>query len=141
MTPSSWGPGVAGRGVLRAVADGGRVADPEQVGELERVASAGLGFAEEPVGAQLLRGWPSPLAWDEDGEIDDPAAGPAEWWRRSGRTTIPSAELVEDAEFARATGYRSLNERAMRPGVSLDRLEHAYMRAGRRQALAEREAG
>ena len=38
-------------------------------------------------------------------------------------------------------GYHSLNERAMRPGVSRDRLEHAYMRAGRRQVLAQREAG
>jgi len=49
---------------------------------------------------------------------------------------------VEDAEFVRQHGgYHSLNERAMRLGVSRDRLEHAYMRAGRRQALAEeREA-
>lgn len=28
----------------------------EQVGELERVAATGLGFAEEPVGAQFVRG-------------------------------------------------------------------------------------
>jgi len=41
---------------LGAVADGGGVADPEQVGELERVTAAGLGLAEEPVSAQLLRG-------------------------------------------------------------------------------------
>ena len=82
-----------------------------------------------------------PLAWDEP-EIDDPAAWPAEGWRRGGRTTAPAEQLVEDAEFVRQHGgYHSLNERAMRLGVSRDRLEHAYMRAGRRQALAEREAG
>jgi hypothetical protein len=46
-------PGWAGRG---AVADGGGVTDPEQAGELERVTVAGLGLAEEPVGAQILRG-------------------------------------------------------------------------------------
>jgi hypothetical protein len=34
---------------LGAVADGGGVADAEQVGELERVAAAGLGFSQEPV--------------------------------------------------------------------------------------------
>jgi hypothetical protein len=87
------------------------------------------------------RGWPVPLAWDEP-EIDDPAAGPAEGWRRSERTTIPAEELVEDAEFVRQAGdHRSLNARAMRLGISRDRLEHAYMRAGRRQAQDEREAG
>jgi len=88
-------------------------------------------------------GWPPPLAGDEDGEIDDPNAGPAPGWRRSGRQTIPSAELVEDAEFVRRHGgCRSLKERAMRLGVSRDRLEHAYARAGRRQAAGtEREAG
>jgi hypothetical protein len=41
---------------LSAVADGGRIADPEQAGEPERVAAAGAGFIEQPVGAQLLRG-------------------------------------------------------------------------------------
>jgi len=87
------------------------------------------------------RDWPVPLAWDEP-EIDDPAAGPAEDWRRGSRTTIPAAGLVEDAEFVRQGGHRSLNERAMRLGVSRDRLEHAYMRAGRRQTeTEEREAG
>jgi hypothetical protein len=48
--------GVAGRCCrfkLGAVADGGGVADPGQVGELERVAAAGVGFAEQPVGAQV----------------------------------------------------------------------------------------
>ena len=55
------------------------------------------------------RGWPVPLAWDEP-EIDDQAAGPAEGWRRSERTTIPAEELVEDAEFVRQAGdHRSLN--------------------------------
>ncbi len=87
------------------------------------------------------RGWPVPLAWDEP-EVDDPAAGPAEGWRRSGRTTVPAEQLVEDAEFVRQHGgHGSLNERAMRLGVSRDRLEHAYARAGRRQAeITEREA-
>ena len=85
------------------------------------------------------RDWPVPMAWDEP-EIDDAAAGPAEGWRRNSRATIPAEQLVEDAEFVRQHGgYSSLNERAMRLGVSRDRLEHAYMRAGRR--LAEREAG
>jgi hypothetical protein len=38
---------------LRAVADGGGVADPEQAGELKRVTSAGKGFVQQPVDAQL----------------------------------------------------------------------------------------
>ena len=86
------------------------------------------------------RGWPVPMAWDEP-EIDDPGAGPAAGWRRSSRRTIPAEELVEDAEFARATGYGSPNAQAMRLGISRDRLDTARMRVGRRQAQDEREAG
>ncbi len=86
------------------------------------------------------RDWPLPLAWDDD-MIDDPAAKPAEGWRRSERTTFRSADLVEDAEFVREAGdYRTPNEIAVRLGVSRDRLDHAYIRAAR-QAGAEREAG
>ena len=46
------------------------LADPEQVGEPERVASAGLGFTEKPVGAQVLRG----DAWPAHGGLDVAAA-------------------------------------------------------------------
>ena len=86
------------------------------------------------------RDWPVPMAWDEEA-LDDPAGGPAEDWRRGGRTTVRAEDLVEDAEFVRQHGHQSLNERAMRLGVSRDRLEHAYKRAGSRQAQDEREAG
>jgi hypothetical protein len=86
-------------------------------------------------------GWAPPLAWDDD-ELDEPGAVPAEGWRRSDRTTIRSADLVEDARFVReAGGYRTQAEVAMRLGVSRDRLDHAYIRAGDRQAETEREAG
>jgi hypothetical protein len=77
------------------------------------------------------RDWALPLAWDDDA-IDDPAAKPAEGWRRSERTSVRSADLVEDAEFVREAGdYRTPNEIAMRLGVSRDRLDHAYIRAAR----------
>src|SRR6266496_3903794 len=46
-------PGARHRDLLQlsAVADGGGVADPEQVGEPERVTSAGKGFIQQPIGA------------------------------------------------------------------------------------------
>jgi len=121
---------------VRALYDGLWDASPDESTHRGRIsASRARNYARE-------RGWPPPLGWDEP-EIDDPAAGPAEGWRRGGRTTIRSAELVEDAEFVRRHGgHRSLNQRAMRLGVSRDRLEHAYARAGSRQAAGtEREAG
>ena len=87
------------------------------------------------------RDWALPMAWDEEA-LDDPDAGPAESWRRSERTTIRSADLAEDADFVRsAGGCRTQNEVAMRLSVSQDRLDHACMRVGARQAANEREAG
>ena len=41
---------------LGAVADGGGVTDPEQVGEGQRVAAGGVGFGQQPVGAQAAGG-------------------------------------------------------------------------------------
>ena len=87
------------------------------------------------------RDWALPMAWDDEA-LDDPDAGLAEGWRRSDPTTIRSADLAEDAEFVRsAGGCRTQNEVALRLGVSRDRLDHACMRAGARQAANEREAG
>src|SRR6266571_1073549 len=48
---------LAGWAGLGAVADGGGVTDPEQVGELERVTPAGKSFVQEPVGAQVNSYW------------------------------------------------------------------------------------
>jgi hypothetical protein len=69
-------------------------------------------------------GWAPPLAWDDD-QIDDPHAKPAQGWKRSARTTRPSAELAEDAaELFRREGYTRENA-AARLGVSLPALQSA----------------
>ncbi len=49
------------------------------------------------------RDWALPLAWDDDA-IDDPAAKPAEGWRRSERTSFRLADVPE-ATDARARGW------------------------------------
>lgn len=87
------------------------------------------------------RGWPVPLAWDDD-EIDQEDARPAAGWRPTGTTQMRAADLVEDAEFVREHGgYRlaPAGEVAMRLGVSRDRLEHAQARQ-RRYAARDMEA-
>jgi hypothetical protein len=38
---------------LGPVADGGRVADPEQMGGPERIAAGGAGFAQQPASAKI----------------------------------------------------------------------------------------
>ena len=89
------------------------------------------------------RGWAVPAAWDEE-ELDAPDGKPADGWQRSGRTTIRSADLVEDAEFVRQAGGYELagnGEVAMRLGVPKDRLEKAYERTRAREVMADREAG
>ncbi|MCL2586095.1 MAG: hypothetical protein FWE35_26980, partial [Streptosporangiales bacterium] len=46
-------------------------------------------------------GWPPPAAWDDD-RIDDPAAEPADGWRRRPRNRLKGAELAAEArELAR----------------------------------------
>ena len=86
-------------------------------------------------------GWAPPMAWDDD-EIDREDARPAEGWRRNGRHTIRSADLIEAAEFVRETGgYRQAPDEAVasRLGVTREVLAQAYSR--QRTALAELEAG
>jgi hypothetical protein len=138
--------------IRRALADQQSVA-PELAGDVARAYDA-LWAKEPPRATERERaaadahqehaqrcGWAPPLAWDDD-EIDLDGARPADGWQRSGRHTIPAAELVEDAEWVREQGgYRLApnSEVAMRLGVSRDLLEHAYHR--RRARDADREAG
>jgi DNA-binding CsgD family transcriptional regulator len=82
----------------------------------------------------VRRGWPLPLAWDDD-TIDDPAAGPAEGWRRGLQGT--SAGLAEDAAELMARGL-DRNQAAERLGVKRDTLDTAIARA-RRAAEAARD--
>jgi transcriptional regulator with XRE-family HTH domain len=77
------------------------------------------------------RGWPPPLAWDDD-TIDDPAARPAA--PTGGRR---SRELWQDSEELRAQGL-PLGEIADRLGVSLTALKRARERA---QDRRRRDAG
>lgn len=56
-------------------------------------------------------GWPPPLAWDDD--IDDPAAKPADGWKRTAR--IPAAGRAEDA--------RELLSLGVLPDVIAERFE------------------
>ncbi len=92
------------------------------------------------------RGWAPPLAYDDD-LIDLPEGEPEPGWKRSGRTTIRSADLAEDVAWLREQdGYRhaSARELAVRLGVSKDRLEHSLRRAREasgREPAAELEAG
>jgi len=87
------------------------------------------------------RGWVPPLAWDDD-KIDDPAARPAEGWKRSARKTHRSAELAEDAAELLAQGS-TREQAAERLGVKLAALEQTLLRTRQReagQAVAEHEA-
>jgi hypothetical protein len=84
-------------------------------------------------------GWPPPMAYDDD-TIDLPDGDPAPGRKRTGRTTIPAADLAEDARWLRQDGgYRHATpaELAMRLGVTKSALDKALARASR----DEREAG
>jgi len=85
------------------------------------------------------RGWAPPMAYDDD-TIDLPDGRPTPGWRRTSRTTIPAADLAEDARWLRQHGgYRHATpaELAMRLGVTRAALDKALVRA----AQTEREAG
>lgn len=100
--------------------------------------------ADAVAGLARTRGWPPPLAWEDD-QIDNPQGRPVADWRRSGRVTIPSADLVEDADFVRTMGGYAdadLGVVAMRLGVNKARLEKAISRQRSAQSGGrELEAG
>jgi hypothetical protein len=73
-------------------------------------------------------GWPLPMAWDDD-TIDDPAARPADDWKRGARGT--SAGLAEDAAELLARGL-DRNAAAARLEVKRDTLDAAIARSARR---------
>lgn len=89
-------------------------------------------------------GWVPPLAWDDE-QIDKPDGEPVPDWRRSARVSIPSADLLEDADFVRAMGgYADADVGlvASRLGISRARLEKALSRQRQAQARGqELEAG
>jgi hypothetical protein len=89
------------------------------------------------VGASLAaanaarRGWPPPLAWDDD-EIDDPAASPHPWKRPPHwRSEDLVAEYLELARW----GY-SRKAAAARLGTTKDAIEKAVVRVRDKQAAA-----
>jgi hypothetical protein len=77
-------------------------------------------------------GWPPLAAWDDE-TIGDPAATPAEGWKRSGRTTWLSHELVAEAEELARQGY-DRKDAAERLGTTRDAVEKAYTRTRNRAA-------
>ena len=77
------------------------------------------------------RGWPPPLAWDDD-TIDDPGSSPGPW-RRSGRRR--SRDLAADARELAACGY-TRTQVAQRLGISRDALDKAISRAAHRERAA-----
>lgn len=77
------------------------------------------------------RGWPPPLAWDDD-TIDDPDARPQPWQRPTRRR---SDDLVADAAELGGLGYTRA-QMAQRLGISRDALDKAISRAGRRERAA-----
>ncbi len=78
------------------------------------------------------RNWAPLAAWD-DGDIDNPAAKPADGWRRPERRTRPGAELLAEADELARMGL-DRNQAAERLGVSRDALDAAYSRAARKEA-------
>ncbi|MGH3402779.1 MAG: hypothetical protein ACRDRJ_09785 [Streptosporangiaceae bacterium] len=110
--------------------------------------------AGEAAAYAVHKSWAPPLAWDDD-LIDLPDAQPEPGWRRGSSTQRRAVDLVEDVEFVRERGgYRdaSLEQVAMRLGVSRNRLDVAHRRARRyaardaasragREAELEAEAG
>jgi hypothetical protein len=79
------------------------------------------------------RGWPPPMAWDDD-TIDDPAASPAQGWRRGLQGT--SAGLAEDAAELLARGL-DRNQVAERLGRKRDAVDTALARTARRTEALE----
>jgi hypothetical protein len=94
-------------------------------------------------------GWAPPMAWDDD-QIDLPAGRPAPGWKRTSLDRR-AADLAEDVEFLRDTGYRQAPAEvlALRLGMPKDTLQQALHRhahrtreaARQRQADREPEAG
>jgi transcriptional regulator with XRE-family HTH domain len=77
------------------------------------------------------RGWPPPLAWDDDA-IDDPDARPEPWQRSC---LHRSRDLVADARELAARGY-TRTQAAQRLGISRGALDKAISRAARRERAA-----
>lgn len=67
------------------------------------------------------KGWPPPMAWDDD-TIGDPGAGPAEGWQRTGR--LRPAEVAEEARELLRFAYGPEDEHAR---------EHVAERLGMRR--------
>jgi hypothetical protein len=79
------------------------------------------------------RGWPPPMAYDDD-LIDLPGGAAAPGWQRGTRTKRRWADFAEDIAFVREHGgYRQapLAVVAMRLGVTRAALEQAHSRATR----------
>lgn len=76
----------------------------------------------------LKKGWPSPLAWDDN--IDDPQAVP-----ETGKKTSRTAAIVEDADELRRAGegWGAIESKV---GVSLQRVEMARQRLRRTTGAA-----
>jgi len=86
------------------------------------------------------RGWPPPMAYDDD-LIDLPEGDAEPGWQPTSKASHRSADLAEDAAWVREHGgYRhaSLAVVAMRLGVTHAALEQANIRA--RQASPQAEA-
>lgn len=76
------------------------------------------------------QGWAPPLAWDDD-TLDDPAAEPAQGWRRTHINR--AADLAAEAAELTAQGYTRA-QAAERIGISRAALDKALARSARRAA-------
>lgn len=91
---------------------------PPNVGHRDKISvSRSLRYASE-------HGWVPPLAWDDD-EIDDPAAVPADGWRRKRRR--PPRELAAEGRELLRFGY-DRNQAAERIDVSRSYLDTVLAR-------------
>jgi hypothetical protein len=103
---------------------------PGQPGNARQQALAAAARAEANA-----RRWVPALAWDDD-EIDDPAASPADNWRRSKSTRWKTADLVaEYKDLARTQGY-DRDGAAERLGVTRNTLDQALLRHRKAEELA-----
>jgi hypothetical protein len=111
-----------------------------------RSTSAERHLAKAAAERARQRGWPPPMAWDDD-LLDDPSGGPALGWKPRETSRTRRADLLEDIAFLREVDGAYLRatpaQLAVRLGVSKGSVEQALARdqAERRGAGRELEAG
>lgn len=85
------------------------------------------------------RGWPPPLAWDDD-RIADPDAEPAKDWQRPAGQRWRSVDLAAEVEDLMASEGLTRQQAADRLGVTKDAIEKAFSRTKDHAEMTETAA-